>query len=80
MARIPGVEPENAGFLVRLAYWFTKRKIGRVIMPVRIHAHHPRLLRGLGSMEMAQQAAQAVAPSFKGLINIRVAMRIGCPF
>ena len=80
MARIAGVEAEDAGLVARLAYWATKRKVGRVVMPVKIHAHHPRLLRGLGHMEMAQEAAKALDPAVKMLASIRVAMRIGCPF
>ncbi len=80
MARIAGVEPQDASLVARLAYWFTKRKVGKVIMPVKIHAHHPRLLRGLGGMEMAQQAASTLGAGLKELCNIRVAMRVGCPF
>ncbi len=80
MARISGLEAHEAGWLTRLAYWFTKRKLGRVIMPVKIHAHHPGLLRGLARMEMAQEAAKTVDPALKTLLGVRVAMRIGCPF
>ena len=80
MARIPGVESKGAGPLVRLAYWFTERKVGRVIMPIKIHAHHPRLLRGVGAMEMAQQAAKRIDPALEELLSIRIATRIGCPF
>jgi hypothetical protein len=78
MARIAG--NESPGIVGRLAYWFTKRKFGRVVLPVKIHALHPRLLRGLGSMEMAQQAAKTIDAGLKELCGIRVAMRVGCPF
>ena len=47
MARIPGVEPKEAGLFTRIAYFMTKRRLGRVIMPIKIKAHHPRLLRAL---------------------------------
>ena len=80
MARIDGVPPYKASFLVRIAYWFTKREVGRVIQPVAVHAHHPRLLRGLAGMEMAQKAARTLDPALKTLAGVRVAMRIGCPF
>ena len=56
------------------------RGLGRVITPIKVHAHHPRLLRGLAAMEMAQQAVSSVDDALKELVNIRVAMRIGCPF
>jgi hypothetical protein len=80
MARIEGVDGRRAGVFVRVAYWFCRRKVGRVVEPVRLHAHHPRLLRGLAGMEMAQEAARAVDPLLKTLAQIRVAGRIGCPF
>jgi len=80
MARIQGVEPEHAGVLVRLFYWFVRRKIGRLILPVKITAHHPRLLRSLGEMEAGQMAARSVDAALKSLGSIKVAMLIGCPF
>jgi hypothetical protein len=80
MARIEGVDAKKAPLLVRLAYWFCRRKVGRVVEPVRIHAHHTRLLRGLAGMEMAQEAARTVDPLVKTLAQVRAATRIGCPF
>ena len=50
MARIPSVEPKEASLFTRIAYFMTKRKLGRVIMPIKINAHHPRLLRALVHM------------------------------
>jgi hypothetical protein len=51
MARIAGVEPERAGLFVRFVYWMVRRKLGRVVLPIKITAHHPRLLRSLGEMK-----------------------------
>jgi hypothetical protein len=80
MARIAGVEASQAGWLVRIAYWLTRRKLGRVVLPVKITAHHPRLLRGVGAMEMAQDAARNVDARLKCLVQVKVAQQIGCPF
>ena len=80
MARIEGVEASRAGLFTRLAYWMTRRKLGRVIEPIKIHAHHPRLLRAVGAMEMGQEAARSVDPVLKILAEIKVATLIGCPF
>lgn len=80
MARIPGVEREQAGWLVRIVYWLTKREAGRVVMPVKLTAHLPRLLRGMGSMELAQRAIRTVDERLKCLVQLKVAQRIGCPF
>jgi len=80
MARIPGIEPQQASLFTRFVYWMTKRKIGRVIVPVKITAHQPRLLRGSGEMEMAQMKMQSVPGTLKELASIKTAMLIGCPF
>lgn len=80
MARIPGVEPSQANLFTRFAYWMTKRKVGRLILPVKITAHQPRLLRGSGEMDMAQFAVHSVPATLKELASIKTAMLIGCPF
>lgn len=80
MARIEGVPPKRASLFTRLAYVLTKRRLGRVIMPIRIQAHHPRLLRGYAHMELAQQAARSLPASLKALVDVYVARLIGCPF
>ena len=58
----------------------TKRKVGRVVTPIKIVAHHPRLLRALAHMELGQDAARTVSPQLKALAQVKVATLIGCPF
>ena len=78
MATIPGVESKDAGLFVRLVYWFTKRRLGQIIEPISVTAHHPRLLRALAAMETGQQAAKSVEPGLKNLASLKVALQIGC--
>lgn len=80
MARIRGVEPSEAGLFTRLVYWLTKRRLGRVIQPLKITAHQPRLLRAIGEMELGQRALHSVDPKLKALAEIKAALLIGCPF
>jgi 4-carboxymuconolactone decarboxylase len=86
MARINGVDPQQAGWMTRLAYWFTRRKLrqvtgqDRLSEPAKIVAHHPALLRAVGRMEMAQGAARTVDPKLKSLAGLRVSTLAGCPF
>jgi hypothetical protein len=75
-----GVEPEQAGLFVRFVYWMVRRKLGRVVLPIKIAAHHPRLLRSVGEMEAGQMAAQSVDAGLKSLASVKVATLIGCPF
>jgi hypothetical protein len=84
MARLTGAEPKRMGILagafVRVAYWATKRKVGKVVVPVQIIAHHARILWGYAEMEQAQQASKQVKESLKNLAELRVATLVGCPF
>lgn len=80
MARIRGIEPSEAGLVTRFLYWMTRRKVGRVVLPFRITAHQPRLLRAVGEMEMGQHALETVEPKLKALAGIKTALLIGCPF
>lgn len=80
MARIRGVNRSEAGLFTRLVYWMTRRKAGRVVLPVQITAHHTRLLRAMGQMEMGQAAAHSVEPNLKALAGIYAAVLVGCPF
>jgi 4-carboxymuconolactone decarboxylase len=86
MARMNGLEPHQAGWYTRLVYWLVRRGIGkltgssRLVEPVKITAHYPRLLKAYGQMEMGQAAAASVPAPLKTLAGIKVATLVGCPF
>jgi 4-carboxymuconolactone decarboxylase len=81
-----GIEPHEAGWFTRLIYWLVQRKVGkitgqnRVVEPVKIAAHHPRLLKALGQMEGGQEAARSVPAPLKSLASIKAATLVGCPY
>ncbi len=84
MARIRGADPSQqgplSGLFTRIVYWLTKRKLGRVVVPVQIVAHHSRLLWGYGQMEQSLASSRLVDASLKDLAQLRVATLVGCPF
>src|SRR5258708_770150 len=86
MAHLKGVEPVEAGWFTRLVYWFVRRKFGkltgknRLIEPVKVAAHHPRLLRAIGQMEGGLEGARSVPAELKLLASLQAARLIGCPF
>ena len=84
MARIEGVDPGQQGFFqgvfTRIIYALVKRKVGRVVMPVRIVAHHSKLLWGYGQMEQSLLGSRLVEAALKDLASVRVATLVGCPF
>jgi hypothetical protein len=84
MARIPGAPRSHGGPLRRLfvgiVYALTQRRLGRVIMPIQVTAHHPRIFWGYLQMEQSQVGANLVDHRLKGLAELRVATLVGCPF
>lgn len=84
MARIEGADTSKQGFFqgmfTRIVYSMTKRKVGRVVMPVRIAAHHAKLLWGYGQMEQSLLGSRLVEEPLKNLAELRVATLVGCPF
>ena len=86
MARIDGLEPQQAGWLTRLLYRLTRRSLrqqtgrDRLAEPVKIVAHQPALLRAVGRMEKAQGAVRTVDRRLKLLAGLRASTLSGCPF
>ncbi len=84
MARIPGAPSNQGGPLRRLfvsiVYSLVKRRLGHVIMPIQVTAHHPRIFWGYLQMEQSQNGSKLVDSRLKGLAQLRVATLVGCPF
>jgi hypothetical protein len=84
MARISGASLNQGGLFSRLfrriVYSLTKKKLGRVVMPVQVTAHHPKIFWGYGQMEQSQSGSKLVDAKLKGLAQLRVATLVGCPF
>jgi hypothetical protein len=84
MARISGA-PSNQGGPIRrlfagIVYWLTRRRLGHVIMPVQVTAHHSKIFWGYIQMEQSQAGSKLVDAKLKGLAELRVATLVGCPF
>lgn len=84
MPRISAADLKSKGLLVRaflrFLYAMTRRKVGRVVMPVQVMAHHPRILWGHGLLEDSLSRSRQVDEALKELVQVRVATLIGCPF
>ena len=62
MARICGAPVNQGGPMRRLLRWIvyamTRRRLGRVIMPVQVTAHHPKIFWGYLQMEQSQMGSK----------------------
>ena len=83
MPRIQGVEPEQAGFFTKLSYRIVRKEIGKVtgtaqlIEPVKIMAHHPRILLSVGLMDYGLEKSTEVKPRYKHLGMIQASRLVG---
>jgi hypothetical protein len=80
MPRITGVSEQKANIFVRLAYWFSRKRVGKVVEPLAVSAHHPWIFRGYGAYEFALERAHFVEGKLKALASIKAATLVGCPF
>ncbi|PYX48864.1 MAG: hypothetical protein DMG79_10720 [Acidobacteria bacterium] len=84
MARVSGARPNRGGLfrrlLVSIVYFLTRRRLGHVIMPVQVTAHHPKIFWGYIQMEQSQASSKLIDAKLKGLAELRVATLVGCPF
>ncbi|WP_436495391.1 carboxymuconolactone decarboxylase family protein [Actinokineospora sp. HUAS TT18] len=79
MPRIEAVATRDAGPLLRVVYWFARRRFGAVPEPVAVSAHHPKLMMASGRHEMAVEKASKVLPAnVRELAVYRVAQQLGC--
>ena len=79
MPRISALAPQQAPWLVKLAYRVAARRFGEVPEPFAVLAHHQRLFLACAVHESAVEKATHVLP--QGLANLavfRVARTLGC--
>jgi alkylhydroperoxidase family enzyme len=77
-ARIRGVPDRTRNPLARISYAVSRRRFGRVMTPMRIFAHHPRVLAGYGAHELAAERSHGVPERLKHLGELRAGMIAGC--
>lgn len=79
MPRIPGVATKDASLLIRVAYWFAKRRFKVVPEPFTVLARHRKLFMTAARHEMAaEKACKKLPENVLELAVFRVAQQIGC--
>jgi AhpD family alkylhydroperoxidase len=80
MAHIEPRPARTAGLFVRLVYWFARRRLGRVPIPVGIMAHNRAILSAALGFELGLERARTLDVRLKELASIKAATLIGCRF
>lgn len=69
-----------ASLKLKLVYWFTKRKVGKVITPLKVHyARFPGAL-GHAAKLMSLEEKFTISTELKHLIKVYIATLNGCAF
>jgi 4-carboxymuconolactone decarboxylase len=90
MARIHGVQQDEAGPMVKLVYRFMRRGMkkmtgrepshGSGIEPVEVWAHQPKMMSGMGKFQQAVRKGNTVDDRLKNLVELKGAQMIGCEY
>lgn len=79
MPRVPAVSAKDGGPLMRVLYWFARRRYGAVPEPMMVFAQHRKLLIAGGRHELAAEKASKTLPlNVRELAVYRVAQQLGC--
>jgi len=90
MARVQGVQKNQAGLLVKLVYRFGPRmmrkltgreaSIGNGLEPMEIWAHKPKLMMAMGKFNGAIRKPGALEQRIRNLCELKGSAMIGCEF
>jgi AhpD family alkylhydroperoxidase len=88
MSRLQGVSDRDANLGVKIAFFFTKRKLARLagletagmLEPLRMYAHIPRLLSAYGKLEQAESKLDILSPRHRALAELKAATTVRCEY
>jgi hypothetical protein len=80
MARMKGIEEGRAGWMTRFIFASIRRHSGSLAETWRIVAHAPNVLRAWASTEYFLDRSRIVDMKLKKLVQLKVAVIVGCPF
>jgi 4-carboxymuconolactone decarboxylase len=88
MKRISGVSAQDAGPLLKLAYYFTRRSLRQLTgrtpergtEPLEVYALRPGLLMGIAGLETATAKLDQLDERLKNLAELKAATLTGCEY
>ncbi len=80
MARVEGIDPAKAGFLMRQVFRQVHKIFGKDLTPQKIQARVPRVfwINTITELLLGQRAK--VSRRQRAIVQLRTAARVGCPF
>lgn len=80
MARVEGIDPRKAGFMMRFIFGQVHKLFGKDLTPQKIVARVPRVfwVNALSEWLLGQKAKVPLRQ--RSIVQLRTAARVGCPF
>jgi AhpD family alkylhydroperoxidase len=76
--RIRGISDDTRNPLARASFRVSRRRYGAVMEPMRVFAHHPKVMVGYAALELASERSRLVSARLKHLAELRAGMICGC--
>src|SRR5215208_906625 len=76
--RIQGIPDDTRNLLARASFRESRRRYGAVMEPMRVFAHHPKVMIGYAALELASERSRLVSGRLKHLAELRAGMLAGC--
>jgi len=80
MERVTGVSESQASWITRFLYRRLKKRMGLVSKTKMLAAHHTPTLLATTWMDSVCASPLTVPFSIKAIVQLKVAMLVGCPF
>ncbi len=80
MERAAGLSGAEAGWITRVVYWAMRKRIGRVPKSKTLAAHDLSTLLASTWMDAVGASAKTIPILLKELVQLKVAVMVGCPF
>ena len=80
MARVAGLEKQDAPWHLRWFYGVMRKMFGKDLTPAKVQMKYPPMVWGANLMDLILGRRRTVSMRLSQLGRIRAALRVGCPF
>ena len=78
--RIEPIEEKQMSWMLKPLTWMMKRKIGKVVNPIKAWAYRPGITLTMSAFMQSIEASKVTPPTLKRMVCLRAAQMIGCVF
>ena len=78
--RIEPVEEKQMSWMLKPLTWMMKRKIGKVVNPIKAWAHRPGITLTMSIFMQSIESSKVTPQTLKRMVCLRAAQMVGCVF